>query len=74
MIAINLNKKEALDADPKAIRQIHFTGNIERGENATVFFFIQEAKETYLRLFTRNLESTVISFCLNLISNKNEIV
>ena len=40
MIAINLNKKEALDADPKAIRQIHFTGNIERGENATVFFFI----------------------------------
>ena len=30
MIAIDLNKQEALDADPKAIQQINFTGNLNR--------------------------------------------
>ena len=28
MIANNLGKQQALDADPKAIQQINFTGNI----------------------------------------------
>ena len=28
MIAINLNKQQALDADPKTIQQINFTGNL----------------------------------------------
>ena len=30
MIAIDLSKRQALDADPKAIQQINFTENIER--------------------------------------------
>ena len=30
MIAIDLNKQQALDAHPKAIQQINFTGNSER--------------------------------------------
>ena len=29
MIAINLTKQQVLDADPKAIQQINFTGNME---------------------------------------------
>ena len=29
MLAIDLNKQQALDADPKAIQQINFTGNLE---------------------------------------------
>ena len=29
MIAIDLSKQKALDADPKAIEQINFTGNTE---------------------------------------------
>ena len=29
MIAIDLSKQQALDADPKAIQQINFTGNLE---------------------------------------------
>ena len=37
-----------LDADPKAIQQINFTGNLERDEGATMFFIIEEAKETIL--------------------------
>ena len=30
MIAVNLIKQKALDADPKAIQQIHFTANLDR--------------------------------------------
>ena len=30
MIAIDLSKKQALDADPSAIQQINFTGNLYR--------------------------------------------
>ena len=29
IIAIDLSKQQALDADPKAIQQINFTGNLE---------------------------------------------
>ena len=48
MIAINLSKRQALDVDPKTIQQINFTGNIDRNRNTTVFFVIEEAKETFL--------------------------
>ena len=30
MIAIDLSKKQALNADPKTIQQINFTGNLEQ--------------------------------------------
>ena len=33
MIAIDLSKQQALDADRKAIQQINFTGNINHCEN-----------------------------------------
>ena len=42
MIAIDLIKQQALDANPKAIQQINFTGNLNRGEDVndnTNFFF-----------------------------------
>ena len=29
MIAIDLSKQQALDADPKAIQQINYTGNLD---------------------------------------------
>ena len=49
MIVINLSKQQALDADPKAIRQINFTTNIDRAEQATRYFIIiEETKETVL--------------------------
>ena len=48
MIAIDLSKRQALDVDPKTIQQINFTGNIDRNRNTTVFFIIEEAKETFL--------------------------
>ena len=46
MIASDLNIQEALYADPKAIQQINFTGNLD--PEATMFFIIEGAKETIL--------------------------
>ena len=37
-----------LDADPRAIQQINFTDNLDRAGNTTIFFIIEEAKETIL--------------------------
>ena len=50
MIAIYLSKKHALDADPRqlAIQQINFMANLDRAGNTTMFFIIEEAKETVL--------------------------
>ena len=46
MIAIDLSKQQALDADPKAIQQINFTANLDRENNARLYFILDEAKET----------------------------
>ena len=48
LFAIDLSKQQKLDADPKAIQQINFTANIRRSEGTTMFFIIEEAKETVL--------------------------
>ena len=49
MIAIDLSKQQALDADPRAIQQINFTANLDRNGNTAMFFIIEEAKETVLK-------------------------
>ena len=48
MIAIDLSKQQAPDADPRAIQQINFTANLNRAEQTTMFFIIKEAKEAIL--------------------------
>ena len=48
VIAINLSKQQALDADPRAIQQINFTANLDKAGNTTMFFIIEKAKETVL--------------------------
>ena len=48
MIAIDWSKQQVLDADPRAIQQINFTANLDRGGNTTMFFIIEQAKETAL--------------------------
>ena len=48
MIAVDLSKQQALDADPRAIQQINFTGNLDRTGNTRVYFILEEAKETIL--------------------------
>ena len=46
MIAVDLSKQQVLDADPKAIQQINFTGNLDRANNTRFYFTLEEAKET----------------------------
>ena len=46
MIAIDLSKQQALDADPRAIQQINFTANSDRARNTRIYFILEEAKET----------------------------
>ena len=48
-IAIDLSKQEALDAAPRVIQQISFTGNLDRGKGETIFFIIEEAKLDFLK-------------------------
>ena len=48
MIAKDLSKQQALDADTRAIQQIDFAVNLDRAENTTMFFVIEESKETVL--------------------------
>ena len=45
VIAIDLSKQQALDADPKSIQQISFAGSLEK--NAIILFIIEESKETF---------------------------
>ena len=48
MVATDLRKQQALDADPRAIQQINFNTNFDRAGNTTMFFIIEEAKESVL--------------------------
>ena len=48
MIAVEISKQQALDADPRAIQQINFTENLDRAGNTRVYFIPEEAKETIL--------------------------
>ena len=51
LIAANLNKQKALDADPKAIQQIIFTGKIKATEAYTriiIYYILEKSKETKL--------------------------
>ena len=50
MIAIDLSKQQAVDADPRAFQWINITANLDRAGNTTMFFTIEEAKETVLDL------------------------
>ena len=70
LIAIDLSEQQALDADPKAIQQISFTGNILRAKGVTSnnVFHHWRSERNHLRLFTRNSESTVNLFCFNIVS------
>ena len=45
---MDLRYKEALNTDPKAIHQINFTGRIDSARLITMFFILEEGKETIL--------------------------
>ena len=48
MIAVDLSKQQALDADPRATKQIDFTESLDRVGNTRIYFILEKAKETAL--------------------------
>ena len=48
MIAVDLSKQQALDADPKAIQQINFTANLDRAGDTRIYFILEGVKDTVL--------------------------
>ena len=59
MIAANLSKQQALDANPKAIQQIDFTANLGRTGNTRFYFILEWSKRNCFWIFTRNCKSFV---------------
>ena len=56
MIAIDLSKQQALDADPRATQQINLFSNLDRANNTRIFFILEEAKEIALDFLQENVE------------------
>ena len=51
LIAADLSKQKALDADSRAIQQIVFTGEIKASEENTrsiIYYILEKSKETIL--------------------------
>ena len=84
LIAMGL-RRQAFDANPIAIKQINFTGNLERTGNITKLFIIKEVKETILdfsqgtikrdghivRSFPRKLAKRTFSFFKRCVPSQN---
>ena len=64
MIAIDLRKQKVLDADAKAVQQINFTANLDRGGNTIMLFIIEEAREPILDFSQRAVKLLWIYFTL----------
>ena len=54
LIAVDLSKQKALDADSRAIQQIIFTGKIKAEADNTrviIYYILEQSKETMLEFF-----------------------
>ena len=47
MIAIDLSKQQAIDADLKAMKQINFTEILKQNENITMFLSLKKQKKLF---------------------------
>ena len=56
VIVVDLSKQQALDADPKAIRQINFAANFDTAGNTRNYFILEEAKETVFDFSQRTVK------------------
>ena len=46
MVAVDLSKQQALDADLKTIQQINFTATLDIPGRTRIYFILKNAKET----------------------------
>ena len=42
MIAVDLLKQQALDADPRANQQINFTANLDRASSTRIYYILHK--------------------------------
>ena len=56
MIAIGLSRQNELDTDPRAIKQINFTADLDRAGNTTTFFITEEAKKIIFEFSQGNVK------------------
>ena len=68
LIAIHLSKQQALDANPKAIKQINNTLEMSIKMEIQQFFSLLKKRNKPFQIFTRNCESIVNLFCFNILS------
>ena len=64
LIAVDLSKEKALDADSRATQEIIFTGKIKAAENNTrviIYYIFEQAKETILE-FSKGTTSFVTTY------------
>ena len=54
---IAISKQQELNANPKPIKQINFTGNLYWPGNKTMFFIMEEAKEAILDFSQETLKA-----------------
>ena len=70
MVAIDLSKQKALEADPREIQPINFTPNLDREGNTTMFFIIEKAKETVFEFSQGTVSFMSTKYSLIFISTK----
>ena len=73
MIITDSNEQQALDADPKAIQQIGFTGNLSGNNNRLIFFIIEEPKETILNFSQGTVKVLLLYFYYHNINRNDSI-
>ena len=56
MIAVDLGKQQAVDADPKAIQEINFTANLDSPDNTRLYFILEEAKKMFMSFHKARLK------------------
>ena len=62
MVAIDLRKQQALDADPKAIQQISFYWKSKSSKGSKNVFHYSRSKRNLFRFFTRKCKKSLILF------------
>ena len=68
VVAIDLRKHQAFDADQVLIQWIDFTENVDWVGSTMMLFIIEEGKQNFFFFFTRNRKSIVNLFWFNVIS------
>ena len=70
LITIDFSKQQAVNADPKEIKQINLAENLDQAGNKTMVFILEEVKETIFDFSQGTARVLWICFWLKTISIK----